>query len=128
MLAHTYNPVLTQTFLNRVNVGVNVARVIKVTAPFPDMKISGATHLVAGSLELHLKEQDKSGISMSANIANIANEVNLVDRGRLTNWRTRVNIYININANRTKVTGISMLMLYAVACFRTTTDDCTLDL
>lgn len=62
-------------------VSVNVARVIKVTAPFPDMKISEATHLVVGSLQLHLKEQDKSGISMSANIANIVEEVNLADHG-----------------------------------------------
>lgn len=99
--------------------GVNVARVIKVTAPFPDMKISEATHLVAGSLQLHLKEQDKSDISTSANIANNVNQVNVADCGRLISWRTLVNIYININANRTKVTGISMLMLYAVACFCT---------
>lgn len=62
---------LNRLFLSRVNVGVNVARVIKVTAPFPDMKISEATHLVAGSLELHLKEQDKRGISMSANKAKL---------------------------------------------------------
>lgn len=98
MLAHTYNPVLTQTFLNRVNprVGVSVARVIKVTAPFPDMKISEATHLVAGFLKLHLKEQDKSNISTSANIANI---VNNAEHGRLTRWRTCVNIYMNINGN-----------------------------
>lgn len=119
MLAHTYNPVLIRAW---------ALTLIKVTAPFPDMEISEATHLVAGSLELHLKEQDKSGISTSANIANIVNEVNPADRSRLTSWRTRVNIYVNINGNRTKFTGISMLTLYAVACFCTVIDDCTLDL